>query len=132
MSIGTWTTRITRMANGMGWHAMVYTRMAEYVFEKDDFLLVTRPREDPMEQHHRFLDRRVSLPLHHSWAAWLWERGLENGEIKPLDCLGIGAWKCVPQPLQLEEDLSHAVAAGTLSLTTDDNNRENTEAANDG
>ena len=131
MSIGSWTTRITRMANGMGWHAMMYSRMAEYGFQKEDFLLVTRPGENTAERHHRFLDRRVSLPLHHSWAGWLWERGLENGEIKPLDCLGIGAWRCVPQPKELEQDLSHAVAAGTLSLTTGDNNRENTEAVND-
>ena len=146
MSIGTWTTRITRMANGMGWHAMIYSRMAEYGFEKEDFLLVTRPGENAAERHHRFLDRRVSLPLHHSWADWLWERGLENGEIEPLECLGIGAWKCVPQPLQLEQDLSHAVAAGTLSIAAEgddnndddnndddnnDNNNENTEAAND-
>ena len=117
-TIGTWTTRITRLANGMGWHAMTYTRMTEYGFEKDDFLLVIRPGEDPAEQHHRFLDRRVSLPLHHSWADWLWERGLENGEIQELRSLSIQAWRCVPEPLQLESDLSQAVAEGILTLDT--------------
>ena len=116
-SLGTWTTRITRLANRMGWHAMTYTRLAEYSFARDDFLLVTRPGEDPKERHHRFLDRRVSLPLHHSWAGWLWERGLENGEIRPLECLGIEAWRCVPESGQLEEDLSQAVAAGVLTLS---------------
>ena len=129
-SIGTWTTRITRMANGMGWHAMMFSRMAEYGFQKEDFLLVIRPGENPAEQHHRFLDRRVSLPLHHSWADWLWERGLENGEIQPLRSLGIQAWRCVPEPLQLESDLSQAVAAGILSLATGDDHSDTTEAFN--
>ena len=26
-SLGTWTTRITRLANRMGWHAMTYTKL---------------------------------------------------------------------------------------------------------
>ena len=115
-TLGTWTARITRMANWMGWHAMTYTRMAEYSFPKDDFLLITQHGEDPKKQHHRFLDRRVSLPLHRSWADWLWERGLENGEIKPLECTGIRAWHCAPAPTQLEADLSKAVAQGVLTL----------------
>ena len=115
-SLGTWTVRMTRMANQMGWHAMTYTRMAEYSFERDDFLLVARPGEDEVERHHRFLDRRVSLPLHVSWAGWLWERGLDNGEIQPLDCLGVRAWKCVPVPRQLESDLSRDIATGILTL----------------
>ncbi len=115
-SLGTWTSRITRMANRMGWHAMTYTKLAEYSFERDDFLLVTRPGEDPTERHYRFLDRRVSLPLHRSWAGWLWERGLENGEIKPLECMGIQAWRCIPVLEQLEADLSQDIAAGILTL----------------
>ena len=116
VSLGTWTVRMTRMANQMGWHAMTYTKMAEYSFERDDFLLITRPGEDEMERHHRFLDRRVSLPLHVSWAGWLWERGLDNGEIQPLDCLGVRAWRCVPVPSQLESDLSRDIATGILTL----------------
>ena len=115
-SLGTWTTKITRLANRMGWHAMTYTRLAEYSFERDHFLLVTRPGENPEERHRRFLDRRVSLPLHYSWARWLWERGLENGEIKPLECIGIRAWRCIPQQEQLEADLSRDVAVGILTL----------------
>ena len=35
--------------------------------------------------HQRFLDRRSPLPLHNSWAGWLWQRGIEDcGEIVPL------------------------------------------------
>ena len=115
-TIGTWTTRITRMANRMGYHAMVYTKTAEYSFDRDDFLLVTRTGENQTEQHHRFLDRRISLPLHHSWAGWLWERGLKKGEIQPLECLSVRAWKCVPDPEELEADLGVAIAARILTL----------------
>ena len=112
-SLGTWTTRL---ANRMGWHAGTYSKIAEYSHERDDFLLVVRPGEDPAKRRHRFLDRRVSIPLHRSWAGWLWERGLEKVEIQPLECLGIRAWRCIPKPEQLEEDLSRGVAQGVLTL----------------
>ena len=67
-TIGTWTTKISRLPTTGGWHAMVYTRLAEYSFERDDFLLLARSTEDAPALHHRFLDRRSPLPLHHSWA----------------------------------------------------------------
>ena len=39
-TLGTWTTKICPPARfGGGWHALVYTRMAEYAFERDAFLL---------------------------------------------------------------------------------------------
>ena len=115
-TIGTWTTKISRLPTTGGWHAMVYTRLAEYSFERDDFLLLARSTEDAPALHHRFLDRRSPLPLHHSWATWLWRRGLRNGEIAPLQSSGIWAWVCNPNGEKLRDDLSDAVALGTLTL----------------
>ena len=45
-TIGTWTTKIARLPTTGGWHAMVYTRMAEFSFEREDFLLLARYEED--------------------------------------------------------------------------------------
>ena len=115
-TIGTWTTKISRLPTTGGWHAMVYTRLAEFTFEREDFLLLARSGDEAPALHHRFLDRRSSLPLHHSWASWLWRRGLRNGEIAPLQSSGIWAWVCNPNGEKLRDDLSDAVALGTLTL----------------
>ena len=115
-TIGSWTTRIARLAATGGWHALVYTRQAEFGFEKDSFLLLAQSAEEAPALHHRFLDRRSPLPLHGSWADWLWERGLEEEEIVPLQGVGISAYRCSPRAERLRDDLSGAVASGRLAL----------------
>ena len=115
-SQGTWTTRIARLPASRGWHMMLYTRMAEYSFEKKEFLLLARNDEEAPRLHHRFLDRRLSVPLHQSWDRWLWRRGKRNGTITPLQSAGISAFLCTPDEEKLREDLSDAVAMGTLAL----------------
>ena len=115
-TIGTWTTKIARLPVSGGWHGMVYTRMAEYAFERDAFLLLAPGEAEAPALHHRFLDRRSPLPLHRSWAEWLWRRGLAEGEILRLQSAGIAAWRCTPDAEALRDDLAAAVAAGTLTL----------------
>ena len=63
-TIGTWTTKIARLPVSGGWHALVYTKTAEYGFEKDSFLLLAQTEEDAPALHHRFLDKR-SAPARH-------------------------------------------------------------------
>ena len=41
-TVGTWTTKIARLPLSQGWHAFVYTRLAEYAFERDAFLLLAQ------------------------------------------------------------------------------------------
>ncbi len=118
-TIGTWTTKIARLPVSGGWHALVYTRRAEYAFEHDSFLLLVQEEARAPELHHRFLDRRSPLPLHGSWAEWLWRRGLDAGEIVPLQSAGISAFSCSPDGESLREDLSLAVASGRLSMPTE-------------
>ena len=115
-SIGTWTAKIARLPVSGGHHALVYSRTAEYSFERESFLLLAQSDEDAPALHHRFLDRRSPLPLHDSWADWLWERGITNGEIQPLQTVGIAAYRCIPDGERLREDLSRAVASGRLTL----------------
>ena len=119
-TIGTWTTKIARLPASGGWHALVYTKMAEFASGHDSFLLLAHEGDDLPALHHRFLDRRSPLPLHHSWADWLWQRGLAAGEITPLQTAGVTAYCCNPEPGSLREDLSRAVAGGVLTLSEDE------------
>ena len=115
-TVGTWTTKIARLPASGGWHALVYTKWAEFASGQDNFLLLAHDGDDVAALHHRFLDRRSPLPLHHTWAEWLWRRGVSNGEITPLQSVGIIAHVCKPDAESLREDLSRAVALGILSL----------------
>ena len=45
-TIGTWTTKIARLHVSGGWHALVYTKTAEFSYEKDSFLLLAQTREE--------------------------------------------------------------------------------------
>ena len=119
-TIGTWTTKIARLPATGGWHALVYTKTAEYAYEKDSFLLLAQSAEEAPALHHRFLDKRSPLPLHDSWAGWLWERGIEEGEIVPLQSVGVSAYRCSPKATKLREDLSYAVTSGRLTLPSEE------------
>ncbi len=126
-TIGTWTTKIARLPVSGGYHGMVYTRLAEYAFERDAFLLLAPGEAEAPALHHRFLDRRSPLPLHRSWAQWLWERGLASGEVSRLQSAGVAAWRCTPDAEALRDDLAAAVAAGTLTLPRETASNERTE-----
>ena len=118
-SIGTWKTKLARLPQAGAWHAMVFTQMAELSFERDGFLLLTPDRQQAPELHLRFLNQRTELPLHRSWAGWLWEQGLESEAIRPLKSEGLHAWYCYHAPDQLEMELSAAVKYGALTLPRD-------------
>ena len=115
-TLGTWTTKISKLPVSGGYHALVYTKWAEYASDQGPFLLLASSEEEAPALHHRFLDRRSPLPLHHSWADWLWRKGLRNGTITPLQSVGITAYRCTPNAEWLREDLSQAVASGRLTL----------------
>ncbi len=115
-TIGTWKTRLARLPQAGAWHAMVYTQMAELSFEREAFLLLTPDVEQAPELHWRFLNRRSELPLHRSWAGWLWQQGLESEAIRPLKSESLHAWYCYHPPDQLETELSAAVRYGALRL----------------
>jgi len=115
-SIGTWKTKIARLPQAGAYHAMVYTQMAELSFERDAFLLLTPDASDAPALHLRFLNQRTELPIHRTWAYWLWEQGLDSEAIRPLKSEGLHAWYCHHDPQQLESELSAAVKYGALRL----------------
>ena len=116
-TIGTWTTKIGRLPSSGGWQAMVYTKLAEFRFERDEFLLLAPDEEAAPALYRRFLDRRSDLPLPPDWADWLWQTGLRHETIVPLQSVGVAAYRCSPNHDLLREELSQAVAAGRLSLS---------------
>ena len=120
-TVGTWTTKIQRLPSSGGWHALVFTRMAEYAFDRDDFLLIAESEEAAPALHHRFLDRRSPLPHQRDWADWLWKRGQRRKEIVRLDSQGIVAYRCSPDSEALREDLSMAVSMGALTVERPEN-----------
>ena len=72
----------------------------------------------------------VPCPCTARWRDWLWRRGLDTGEIVPLESAGLLAYTCNPNGEELKADLSAAVAAGTLTLNEPDT--DDTEKDSDG
>ncbi len=66
--------------------------------------------------HYRFLNRRLDLPLHPTWAAWLWDRALAAGEAVPLESRGLCAYRCLPDIEKLAADLGAALRDSVVGL----------------
>ena len=127
-TIGTWTSKVARLNVSGGWHLMAYTRLAEYgseLAERKDFLLTSfkNSEEEIVRNHYRFLDRKIELPVHESWADWLWKRGLAEDEIRPLTGHNMAGYYCLIEEDSLREDICKGVRQGELQI-----NEENAHA----
>ncbi|HEX2909874.1 MAG TPA: hypothetical protein VH186_03630 [Chloroflexia bacterium] len=64
------------------------------------------------------LNSLVNLPLHPQWAATLWHRALENGEISRLECAGIEAYLCrKPEEELLQQEVADLIRLGKLTCS---------------
>jgi hypothetical protein len=99
-----------------GYHGLLVPEVALFTAERPDFLLLKRPADDAAKLHYRFLNRRVALPLHPSWADWLWNRALRSGEGRALESHGLKAFRCVPDEAELASDLAAEIGRGALGL----------------
>ncbi len=115
---GTWRFTGMRLPSGSAYHGMLIPEIAAYATDRLDFLLLVREQDVAAQLHVRFLARRLDLPLHISWADWLWRRGLENGEVEQLVSTGLSAYRCQPQPETLRADISDAVRRRELVVET--------------
>lgn len=97
-----------------GYHGLLVPEAALYAGERSDFLLLVRKPAEAPALHHRFLNRRLDLPLHPDWARWLWERALSTGEAIALESLRLHAYRCVPNRDALAADLTLAIRRGAL------------------
>lgn len=115
---GTWRFNGMRLPSGASYHGMLVPELAMYNSDRSDFVLLVREQDDPARLHFRFLDRRLELPLHASWAPWLWDRGLAAGEVEELQATGLRAYRCRPSVSTLRHDIGTAVRQRTLRVDT--------------
>jgi hypothetical protein len=108
---------------------MLVPELAAYVCDRQEFLLLARSEEEAPALHYRFLNRRLDLPLHSSWADWLWERGLNASEVEALQSLGVHAYRCRSDRQALQEDVAQAVRRGHLPTPIGDEALVEQEAA---
>lgn len=99
-----------------GYHGVLVPDVALFSAEHPEFLLVLRPTDDAAVLHYRFLSRRVALPLHPSWADWLWNRALRTGEARSVESWGLEAYRCTPEEAALTADLTAAIRHRELGL----------------
>ena len=120
---GPWTRRILQLPGTRAWHCLAYPTMAEQPSDDGRMLIIGRKdgkeHADEAEIHLRKLNQAVNIPIHSSWARWIWQRGEELDEIKRLEGAGINAWLSQPQEELLKEEISQAVAAGELTADTE-------------
>ncbi len=113
---GAWRFHGTRLPSSAAYHGMLVPDLGAYLSERQDFLLLARTEDEAPVLHYRFLNRRVDLPLHPSWAEWLWERGFTSGETEALHSVGIHAYRCRPDARQLEADIAESVRRRRLTV----------------
>lgn len=116
LGAGMWKSQAAALNEASGAHRILRPTVAHYLDTRPDFVLLPRRDEEARTLHHRFLDRRVALPLAPAWAE---ARALATGEVRPLECHSasgvIGAaYRCEPDVAALERALSLAVRAGEL------------------
>jgi hypothetical protein len=111
-----WRSYAARLPTSAGHQLALLPDVARSGAARDDFLLLPRSEDEAPTLHFRFLDRRLDVPLHASWSAWLWQRALRTGEAKPLEAEGILAYRCRPDPAALAPDVSAAIGDRQLRI----------------
>lgn len=109
---GTWRFHGARLPASAAYHGMLVPDLAAYACERPDFLLLARSEDEAPALHYRFLNRRVDLPLHPSWAEWLWDRGLASGETEALQSVAIHAYRCRPDVRNSKRTSARPCGAG--------------------
>lgn len=126
---GTWRFYGARLPSGAAYHGLLVPELAAYAGDRQEFLLLARSEDEAPALHYRFLNRRLDLPLHASWAAWLWERGLNAGEVEALESVGVHAYRCRPDASSLQEGISDAVRRRVLTVPVEDEPAAEAKAA---
>ncbi len=109
-----WRFFTMSLPSAAGYHGVLLPEAARYASDRPEFVLFPRREDEAPTLYERFLNRRVDVPLHASWAEWLWSRAVRTGEAVRLESQGIEAYRCAPDPGALAADVSAAVRGGAL------------------
>lgn len=96
------------------YHAVVYSPICRYDSKDQEYVLIRRPQDDPVEMNYRFLDQRCHLPLAEEWKAWLWDYGSDQGYIRLIRSEGVEAWRCAVDYQKMSEAITGAIQYGDL------------------
>jgi len=113
---GSWQLLTASLPGSAGYHGVLVPAIARAGADGTEFVLLPRAEDDAATLHYTFLNRRMNLPLHPSWADWLWSRAVEHGDAVELDAVGIAAYHCCPDTEALATDLCAAVKAGVIDI----------------
>ena len=114
-----WTQPKRAISNGNGAYSILcYPYAAEYepeTFGKYTLLINPANAEPPIEKHLAFLNRRVRIPLHKSWANYVWEESLDKEWLEEIHHYGdYRYWIMKPNEELLEALISTHVKYGML------------------
>ena len=109
-----WTQRVQRLPNTRIYHGMTYSQTAEYHGMDDQFVLISPSPEEAPGLYYRFLDHRLTIPLHPGWSQWLWKTGQQEEEVIPLESHGVHASYCIVDQAAVQERISNAIRSGDL------------------
>lgn len=115
-STAPWRRRHRQLPLSRAWHTILWDRRIEPDFPTKDFILVnTKNEHQAAAQHLVYLQRRLKIPFHSSWAEWAWTRALETDEAVPLAATNVFAWHCLPNPDSIRGDITEAIKTGLLT-----------------
>jgi hypothetical protein len=115
-----WKLSTASLPGAAGYHAVLVPAYALVSGEEPAFVILPRQPGEAAALHFRFLDHRIDLPLHPTWADWLWDRARRAGEALALESFGLAAYRCAPEPATLATDLTAAVRQGILQVPKKD------------
>ncbi len=114
-----WRLHTASLPAAAGYQGVLVPTIAVSRDDQPEFVILARNLREVALLHYRFLDRRVDLPLHFGWADWLWERGMQTGEIRPLEGVGLAGFRCTPDRDALAVDLSNAIREHRFAIAGD-------------
>lgn len=114
-----WSYKVAKLPRTGTWQLLLYNLSSLYDNSALPFILVepeTRADNDDAlaRLHRQYLSRKLSIPLHHAWANWLWQRSLKTRETKALAGIGRRAFFCQPQEASIAKEISLALTRKRL------------------
>jgi hypothetical protein len=111
-----WKSFRISLPTSAGYHLILVHEEVLCTSNNQSFILLSRPPAETADLHYRYLNHRLDVPLHPTWAKWLFARADGNGEAKQIEGLGVQAWKCLPYPDGIARDIGYAIRRGDLRV----------------